>query len=190
MEAPDYLALRQVCLAKVRGGYRPALGMFPCVLDYGGPPRSHLHTPRVEMLKIDPPPSVRGLGAAMFPSAGPEVVTGSVADGALYVIMRRNPTGIDDRNPALESASFSSGIIFPGFQLQSQGGRRRTWGTSYVGQTQAKVDNAKAVFMCITFATLNVSQSARTSSLEFYSSSHVPALLGKVGQASTRALLF
>ena len=63
-------------------------------------------------------------------------------------------------------------------------------GTIYVGQTRSKVDNAKAVFVHITFATLNVSQSARTSSLEFYSSSHVPVLLWKVGQASTRALLF
>lgn len=63
-------------------------------------------------------------------------------------------------------------------------------GTIYVGQTRSKVDNAKAGFVRITFATLNVSQSARTSSLEFYSSSHVPALLWKVGQVSTRALLF
>lgn len=63
-------------------------------------------------------------------------------------------------------------------------------GTIYVGQTRSKVNNAKAVLVRITFATLNVSQSARTSSLEFYSSSHVPALLWKVGQVSTRALLF
>lgn len=33
-------------------------------------------------------------------------------------------------------------------------------GTIYVGQTRSKVDNAKAVFVRITFATLNVSQRA------------------------------
>lgn len=128
-EAPDYLALQQVCLAKVRGGYRPALGMSPCVLDYGSPPRSHLHTPRKggnvkDWLSL----SVWGLGATMFPSAGPDLVTGSGTDGTLYVIMQWNPSGIDNRNPTLESASFNSSIIFPGFQLQSQGGRWRTWG--------------------------------------------------------------
>lgn len=63
-------------------------------------------------------------------------------------------------------------------------------GTSYLGQMRSKVDNAKAMFMCITLAILNVSQSAGTSSPEFYSSSHVPALPWKVGQVSTRALLF
>lgn len=126
----------------------------------------------------------------MFPSTHPDLVTGSGTDGLLHVIMHRNPTGIDIRNPAPEPASLSSGIIFPGFHLQSQGGWWRTWGTIYVGQTRSKVDNAKAVFVRITFATLNVSQSAGTSSLEFYSSSHVPALLWKVGQVSTRALLF
>lgn len=63
-------------------------------------------------------------------------------------------------------------------------------GTSYLGQMRSKVDNARAMFMCITFAILRVSQSARTSSPEFYSSSHVPPLLRKVGQVSTRALLF
>lgn len=63
-------------------------------------------------------------------------------------------------------------------------------GTSYLGQMRSKVDNARAMFMCITFAILRVSQSARTSSPEFYSSSHVPPLLWKVGQVSTRALLF
>lgn len=54
MEAPDYPVLQQVCLAKVRGGYRPALGMFPCVLDYGVP-LAHIciHRTRVEMSKID-----------------------------------------------------------------------------------------------------------------------------------------
>lgn len=63
-------------------------------------------------------------------------------------------------------------------------------GTSYLGQTRSKVDNARAMFMCITLAILNASQRARTSSPEFYCSSHVPALPWKVGQVSTRALLF
>lgn len=101
----------------------------------------------------------------MFPSAGPDLVTGSETDGTLYVIMQRDPTGIGDQNPTLESASFSSGIIFPGFQLQSQGGWWRTWGLFMWGKRGLRLTRQRLVR--ITFATLNVSQSARTSSLEF-----------------------
>lgn len=93
--------------------------------------------------------------------------------------------------PPPESGSFGSGVIFPGFQLQSQGGRCCTWGLFMRGKGGLRLTTTQtAAFARVAFATLNVSQSARTSSLEFYSSSHVPALLWKVGQASTRALLF
>lgn len=183
MEAPDYLALRQVCLAKVRGGYRPALGMFPCVLDYSPPPGAHICIRRwAEVLKID--------RRRPRPRRGDVPVRGTQQMAALCVIMRRNPTGIDDRNPAPEPASRSSGVIFPRISIAKSRRTAAHAGTSYVGQTRAKVDDAKAAFTSIAFAPLTVSQSARTSSLEFYSSSHVPALLWKVGQASTRALLF